>query len=214
MKGFIKKDLLLIKANLKSLVIILLLFAFLTLKGEFELTFIVPLIGVMLFISTFSYDEYNHWDAYAISLPHGRQNVIKGKYISAIILMFILIIICFLLSLTSYFLTRQPVNDIYFIKQQINQLLVGLFSISLIINVMFPLIIKFGATNGRIWLFVIMFILIGGLGILSQYIDFGHLDNILKPFSPYRFVLIPLIIIILLGISYLISKKLYQKKEF
>ncbi len=68
-----KKDFLLIKANLKSMVIVFIVYLILAFQGTFDVTFIVPLIGIMLFISTFSYDDFNNWNSYAVTLPNGRE---------------------------------------------------------------------------------------------------------------------------------------------
>lgn len=82
MLGLIKKDFLLIKANSKSMVIIFIVYLMLAFQGIFDVTFIVPLIGIMLFISTFSYDDFNNWNSYAVTLPNGRKNVVRAKYIA------------------------------------------------------------------------------------------------------------------------------------
>ena len=76
MFGLIKKDFLLIKANLRSMMIVFIVYLILTFQGTFDVTFIVPLIGIMLFISTFSYDDFNNWNSYAVTLPNGRKNVV------------------------------------------------------------------------------------------------------------------------------------------
>ena len=83
MIGFNKKDLFIIKANLKSLLIIFVLYLMLAIQGTFDVTFIIPLIGIMLFISTFSYDDFNNWNSYAVTLPNGRKNVVRAKYIAS-----------------------------------------------------------------------------------------------------------------------------------
>ena len=36
----------------------------------------------MMFISTFSYDEFNNWNSYVATLPNGRKNAIIAKYIA------------------------------------------------------------------------------------------------------------------------------------
>ena len=54
---------------------------------------------MMIFITTFSYDEYNSWDAYAISMPVSRKDIVKSKYIASIILIFIAVIFTIIISL-------------------------------------------------------------------------------------------------------------------
>ena len=82
MLGLIKKDFLILKANSKSMAIIFIIYLMMAFQGVFDVTLIVPLIGIMLFISTFSYDDFNNWNSYAVTLPDGRKNVVRAKYIS------------------------------------------------------------------------------------------------------------------------------------
>ena len=78
MVGLIKKDLLMIKSNLKMVLIMLVVFFIMALQGEFDISFVPPFIVVMLFMSTFSYAEFNKWDASAVTLPHGRKTVVQS----------------------------------------------------------------------------------------------------------------------------------------
>ena len=98
MLGLIKKDFLIVKNNLKLIIIMLMMFFIMALQGEFDITFVLPYIVVMLFISTFSYDEFNKWDAYAITLPNGRKNIVKSKYIASLILVVGAIFVTLLLN--------------------------------------------------------------------------------------------------------------------
>ena len=50
MLGLIKKDFLLIKANLKSMIIIFVIYIMLAFQGTLDVTFIIPLIGIILFL--------------------------------------------------------------------------------------------------------------------------------------------------------------------
>lgn len=59
MLGLIKKDLLMVKSNLKVIAIILIVFGVMAIQGQGDLSFIPALTSVMIFMSTFSYDEYN-----------------------------------------------------------------------------------------------------------------------------------------------------------
>ena len=59
MLGLIKKDFLLIKSNLKSITLILILYIIMSIQGSLVLTYIIPFLGVILLTSTFSYDDFN-----------------------------------------------------------------------------------------------------------------------------------------------------------
>lgn len=210
MLGLIKKDFLMIKANLKATAIIYIIFLIMIFQGTLDSVFIIPLIGIMLFISTFSYDDFNNWNAFAVALPNGRKNVVKAKYIASLILTVVLSIISIASStLISY--TRNNNIDIFEI---ISGLMGTLLSCIIIISLLYPIIFKFGSTNGRIILFVVIFAFAGIIGIVSNYIDMSNFVNLINMLDKYWYIGIPLIAVIFLGISYLISNKIYKNKEF
>ena len=110
MLGLIKKDFLIIKANLKSMVITFIVYLMLAFQGTFDVTFIIPIIGIMLFISTFSYDDFNNWNSYAVTLPDGRRNVVRAKYIASIILTVVLGIIALAIGIGISYIKTNAIN--------------------------------------------------------------------------------------------------------
>ncbi len=207
MKGLIKKDLLVIKSNIKHLLLLVLIFCFLSIDGNNMFYYIPTFISTMLFITTFSYDEINKWDSYAITLPKGRKNVVKAKYITSIL------IICWAILLTYIggIIFGELSNSLN-ISLLNNNIYSCLFGALLIISLSFPLIFKYGVERGRIFLIVIIFGFIFLISLISKYITIPeYLKNIDNQYGMY---IISIIILLILFISYLISKKIYQKKEF
>lgn len=210
MLGLIKKDFLLIKANLKSMAIIFIVYLILTFQGTFDVTFIIPLIGIMLFISTFSYDDFNNWNSYAVTLPDGRKNVVRAKYIASIILTIILAAVALAVGIGISYTKTNSIN----LDEIISSLMGTMLSSVIIISLLYPIVFKFGATNGRIILFAVVFGIVGLGALIAQFIDMTPIINIINVLDNYLLIAIPLISIVLLGISYLISNKIYQSKEF
>lgn len=210
MLGLIKKDLLLIKANLKSMIIIFVIYIMLAFQGTFDVTFIIPIIGIMLFISTFSYDDFNNWNSYAVTLQNGRKNVVRAKYIVSIILMIILAVVAFFIGIGISYIKTNSIN----LDEIISSLMGTMLSSVIIISLLYPIVFKFGATNGRIILFAVVFGIAGIGTLIAQFIDMAPIINIINKLDNYLLIAIPIIYIILLGISYLISSKIYQNKEF
>ena len=104
MLGFIKKDLAMIKSNFKILAILFILYAIMGFSGEMDISFILPFISVMLMLTTFSYDSFNKWDAYCVTLPDGRKNSVKAKYVATLVMILIITVITTILSiLISYY---------------------------------------------------------------------------------------------------------------
>ena len=210
MIGLIKKDFLLIKANLKQMIIIFVIYLLLTFQGTFDVTFVVPLIGIMLFITTFSYDDFNNWNPYAITLPKGRKNIVRAKYISSIILTIILSILSLALAVAISYTKTNSIN----IEEILSSLMGILLSSVIIISLLYPIIFKFGATNGRIILFIVVFSIAGIGAIITQFVDLTFILNMINKLDNYVLIAIPIISIIMLSISYLISNKIYKNKEF
>ncbi len=210
MLGLIKKDFLLIKANLKSMIIIFVIYIMLAFQGTFDATFIIPLIGIILFLSTFSYDDFNNWNSYAVTLPNGRKNVVRAKYIASTILMIILAVVAFSIGIGISYIKTNSIN----LDEIISSLMGTMLSIVIINSLLYPIVFKFGATNGRIILFAVVFGIAGIGTLIAQFIDMAPIINIINKLDNYLLIVIPIIYIILLGISYLISSKIYQNKEF
>ena len=210
MLGLIKKDFLLIKANLKSMIIIFVIYIMLAFQGTFDVTFIIPLIGIMLFISTFSYDDFNNWNSYAVTLPDGRKNVVRAKYIASIILTIILGIVSLAIGVGIDYAKTNSIN----LDETISSLMGTVLSSVIIISLLYPIVFKFGATNGRIILFAVVFGIAGIGALIAQFVDTTPIINMINRLDSYSLIAIPIISAILLGISYLISNKIYQNKEF
>ena len=210
MLGLIKKDFLLIKANLKSMVIIFIVYLILAFQGTFDVTFIVPLIGIMLFISTFSYDDFNNWNSYAVTLPNGRKNVVRAKYIASIILTVVLGIGALAIGIGISYTKTNNIN----LDEIISSLMGTMLSNFIIISLLYPIVFKFGATNGRIILFAVVFGIAGIGALIAQFVDTTPIINMINRLDSYSLIAIPIISVILIGISYLISNKIYQNKEF
>ncbi len=209
MLGLIKKDLLIIKSNLKMLIVMLFVFFVMILQGQFSISFIPPFIVVMLFMSTFSYDEYNKWDAYAITLPNGRKNIVKSKYISSLILTLLSIIATILLNcLAGVFINNLKLDKF------ISDLVGSGFAVIVIQALMYPFIFKYGIEKGRLALFILIFAVVGVVELFSRVIEVNIPASIILLFNNFWFLIIPAVLIIMLLISYKISEKIYLKKEF
>lgn len=210
MLGFIKKDFLMIKSNFKTLAIIFVVYAIMAFQGRMDLSFILPFMSVMIMISTFSYEEFNKWNAYACTLPSGRKNTVKAKYISTILM---IVIVTFIVTITSILIAYTKENAINY-ESILSTILGTSFATVLLQFIMYPVIYKLGVEKARIGIFVVIF----GLGIIgalvSKIYDFKKVLALLKPLENYVIFIIPILMIVMLYISYTISKRTNLKKEF
>lgn len=210
MLGLIKKDLLMAKGNSKMLAIILLVFIFITINADGNLSFIPAFISVMIMMSTFSYDEYNKTDAYLTTLPNGKKNVVRAKYIATLLIIFLALLI----TLGTSFVVGWFQNNLN-AESIVATTIGGCIGIILLISVFYPCIFKFGIEKSRIAIFIIVFGISGGVSfIMSGGMTFSFPKNIITLFYRYWMIIVPFITIIILLISYKISETIYLKKEF
>ncbi len=209
MYGLIKKDFLMIKQNLKILMFVFIVFIGTSIINESDMTFMLPFMTVMISISTFSYDNYNKWDAYAITLPNGRKNVVRAKYISTLVF----VIMSFIISFISLLIMQKCVDNIN-LDIALVELVGCLFAVFLIMSIMFPIMYKYGIEKGRIVLFLLSFGVTGIAVLILKNIDLNISSNVIDFFNNYYKILIPIITGLLIFASYNISEKIYSKKEF
>lgn len=209
MKGLIVKDLLLIKENIKQLVLFVLVFVFIGLQGNQILVFVPAFLSMMMFLSTFSYDDYNKWNSYAVTLPNGRKNIVKAKYIASIFLSLVAILFTYLLVVL-FGVANHNLN-----LEETTTTLLGCWSaIILLQSIMYPLIFKLGIEKGRIFLLVLVFGISALIGLLFQNIKISLSTEAIHFLDNYLLIILPFLMVIILYISYKISEKIVQKKEF
>ena len=210
MLGFIKKDLAMIKSNFKLLGVLLVIYTIMGLMGKMDISFILPFISVMIMISTFSYDNYNKWDIYSISLPNGRKNSVKSKYVTTILMILIISIITIILSFIISYSNNKTINY----EQILITMLGTIFGTLLVLTFMYPIIYKFGIEKARIAMFLIVFGLVIIGVFLLKYIDLSFIYKTISFLENYLVIILIITTIIMVYISYKISEKIFMKKEF
>ncbi|HBA37942.1 MAG TPA: hypothetical protein DCY94_04405 [Firmicutes bacterium] len=210
MKGLIKKDLLMTKSNLKMLAIMFAVFTIMSLNDNMNMLFIPSFMSIVIMMSTFSYDEYNKTDAFITSLPNGRVNSVKAKYIASLLTVAISVVLTITISIIIGIVKNQL--DLEEIVVTSLGCMAGIFIIQ---SIIYPAIYKFGIEKSRIGIFIGAF---GFSGIVGLIMRSGFKLSISKSFlaflEQYMWIIIPVIVIAILYISYLVSKRIYLKKEF
>lgn len=210
MLSFIKKDFYVIKANIKTFLIILIVYGFMGAVGEsFDITFLFPFLAVMMFISTFNYDDFNNWNAYAVTLPDGRRNVVRGKYLASLLFMLLTAVVAIILSSSIHIYKGTLLLEEIFLS-----LISSVTAMVIVLSIMYPIIFKFGIEKGRIIVFTVIVagaFLIGGIG---EIISPNFMKSITTFLDNYYYFVLPLFTIVSIGISYFVSTKIYLKKEF
>jgi hypothetical protein len=218
MKGLIYKDLLTMSSYKKSFLVILITFVIISSTNSSYGTFIsfyIPFFVVMMSISTFNYDEYSKWDAYALTLPLSRKDIVKSKYTFSLAAMITGSIIGLIVSIILTYIQTKTVA--------INDVLLSLVGVDigmlLLLSFMFPLIYKFGAEKGRMFLFIFIFAgatIVGGASLLFKNLinDINWINNVVAFFNQYGIYIMMILILGIFYLSYRISSKIYLNKEF
>lgn len=217
MKGLIIKDFLNIFKNYKVIVLMMVFYTALAALTDGSGSFInlLTLIFAMYFLNTFSYDEDAKWDTYALTMPLSRERIVLGKYLT----MLFMALISFTVNsaLLIFFNTLTKKNSLFEgIKVNAAAAAAVIFFYSIII----PVICKFGIVKARIYIIIIYMVpfFLGSL-ILNKIKETypappEKLIVFIETLYKNIYVIVPLALIALLGISYFISIRIYRKKEF
>ncbi len=209
MIGFIKKDLYMIKSNIKLLMILLFVYLIMAFQGQVDVSFLLPFMSVMIMISTFSYDTYNKWDAYVVTMPNGRKNSVRAKYLATIILIVITTIIITLLSFGVSYIKNHSID----LENMLATIFGSIFATILLQSIFYPAMYKFGPEKARIGIFVVVFGIVFIGGIVANYINLVPLLEVLDFIGAYWNIVIPIAMILMICVSYKISERIYLKKE-
>lgn len=211
MTGLVLKDFLVLRKALRTYVLFLIFYLILAIFDLFSISFITAFVQIIVMIlpmSSFAYDDLAKWDRYAMTLPLGRRAVVRAKY--AFVLLMILVAAAFaLLSCVALSITAaQPVEEN--LAAGVGALSVGLLAV----DVTLPLNYKMGPERARPFLYAIIFIPVILIVLAGRA---GWLDNLEQlPLSVVLplLCLIPLVILLGLPVSYLISCRVVEQKEF
>lgn len=218
MSGLIIKDLFNLNSNKRIYLVLLIMFvfsAFIIDSGVSFMSVYMSILCMMLCISTFSYDDYSKWNRYALALPLTRKDIVKSRYVFALILIGLSFIVGSLVNLIGLFVYDSVIT----LELIFSIPLATIIVITIIIAILFPAMYKYGAEKGRLVLLLFSILLgIAGYGINYLFrnitIDVTLLNNGMSFLMNYGVYLIILIALLSLYISYIKSIQIYQKKEF
>lgn len=210
MFGLMKKDLLMLKSNFKLWLVLIFIYGAMAYQGQMSLMFLLPFMSIVIMISTFSYDTFNKWDAYACTLPSGRKNSVRAKYLATLIILTLTITVITIISLLITFSQSKTVDP----SSLLIEILSAVFATTLIESLMYPAIYKLGVEKARVGVFILIVAvaLIGS--ILSKIINFKPILAKLSILNNYWFLILSVLIILMLFFSYKISLHISSKKEY
>ncbi|MTL38121.1 ABC-2 transporter permease, partial [Turicibacter sanguinis] len=213
-KGLILKDLLNLRKNLKTIIIMCLFYTLLfsTLNPTF-LSGMITILFAMQILTTFSYDDYSKWNMYALSLPITKKQLVLSKYILGISFIIFGGVFSFILtSLLSLFKGSFILGDL------VASIIGSTGIMILMILILLPLIFKYGVERSRIMLLAIFAIPTVLILIISKVLALTGIpfpsEEQLNALLPVICIIATLILIAGSYVSYMTSVKIVTKKEY
>lgn len=214
MMGLLYKDCIIMRRQLWTLLVFLVIYGGLAAIGVFDVSLMAALIavlGVNIPTSSVAMDDASRWNCYAVATPAGRRGIVNSKYLFTVLLLLLsaLVAIVLLLLLSLCKLSDASSGEIVFI-------VLGCAAVTLLLDaVLLPLLLKYGAEKARFINLITFFVVFGSILLLSGLMQSG----ITLPKLPHNLVqaLPGLFGILAIGafvVSYFISLGIYDRKEF
>ena len=215
MTGLMVKDFLVMRKSIKTYILFLAFYFVMAALGIFPISFVtsmVQLIIMMLPLSAFSYDELAKWDRYAFSLPLGRRAVAGARYLFALLLS----LFAALFGLVSCLVLSAFFHDPNLVENCLT-VMVSLGLGLLYCDILLPLTYKLGPERARPYFYLVIFlpiILLVGASKLGMLDGLSFLEQIPEATAIAFALLLPLLPLLGMVVSYLISCRILERKEF
>ncbi|NLP35769.1 MAG: ABC-2 transporter permease [Clostridiales bacterium] len=217
MLGLLLKDFINLKRYTKIFGLFIFIYGFMayTQKDASSFTSIFALLFTILTMSSYAYDEVAKWDVYALTMPISREEIVRSKYY----LMLLLVALSFAFS-TVFTIVLNFILGIANIYLGLEACYIAASVIVLFYSITLPIITKLGIEKARIIFFAVYMIPVVIGYFIKKAANAGmikiptRLLEISKIAIQYRFIVIPIVLLIALWISYEIAIRIYQKKEF
>lgn len=218
MSGLVWKDILVMRKNLKFYAVFLLVYFAMAVLGIFDITFVTSfstVVLMMLPVSCFSFDEQAKWDRFARAFPLNPRTIVGARYLFTLLI---------LLVVTAFSAVAAVLVDVLNIgaaplMENIASLLGSMGAGLFIVDVMLPLCYKMGAERARPYLFAVIFIPFVVFFLLLRFgkdlgLSLSFLNQLPETSALALIGLIPLAGILCLALSFLLSCRIADRKEF
>ncbi|WP_075719128.1 ABC-2 transporter permease [Roseburia sp. 499] len=206
MKGLLLKDFYMIGKYCRFFILMNLIFLVCSVMGEeymFYAFFPSILLGILP-MTLIAYDERSKWSVYGNIFPYSRAQMVSVKYVIALIGVGTATLLTFIMQCLRMFQNSSVACQEAGIIAMISGI-VGMINPSIIL----PFIFKYGVEKGRIIYYI------GLVGISSVSVMIFKCVNLMEvlPNIEGSLFLVLLGVIVLFALSWLLSIRIYQKKE-
>ncbi|MDO4324137.1 MAG: ABC-2 transporter permease [Lachnospiraceae bacterium] len=161
---------------------------------------VLSVFSVLVAITAYAYDEKAGWDKYALTMPVGKKELVLSKYVLAVLMMACSMVL--FLGLNA--VLRTPEKELFDLTCIF--LALGLLAMDVIL----PLIFRFGVEKGRV-IMILAFLILSVIGLVGSELS----APVLQILSSKLFNLFLVAAgILLLPVSVWISFAVYRRKEF
>ena len=215
MIGLVIKDFLILRKSLRSYLFMLVIYAAIAFSGAWS----ADIVGVLMVVTVailpmnvFSYDKQAHWDTYGLALPVGRTKTVAARYLCVLLLCLCSVALTAIIGAGLYTAGRIEEPAEFMVSCAVMGLLAVLMN-----SIMLPFLYKFGPERARMmfygvvgllvfagWLFLIP---LGGIDLLESL---GEPTTAQLAVVPVIAVLVGLV---LLAVSFLLSRHFYGAKD-
>jgi len=213
MKGLLIKDVLFMRNQRSSAFLILIMGVAMSLYMQASAVIgYLMMMGGMLALSTMSYDEYENGYRYLFSLPTTREEYVKEKYLFCLIFVFLSMTLGALASFVIMVIKKQiDMEELIGTSVTMFSVLIIFLAVSIFSR------IKYGSEKSKIIIYV-FFGAIGLIGyLLSNFVSketVAAVESFVKTNDTILMIGLPVLALMVFFISYLLSARVMEKKEF
>lgn len=219
MRGLIIKDFLFLKNNWKTMLIFFIGSVLISLAlGNYLLAVCaLPVVLLTSSINTFQTDEFFNTEAYTLSYPLSRKEIVSARYLFTLIMS----LIAFFIGLVIFYLIHFTINPgIAGLNTDMIKYLVMIEASGLLVNsIFYPVIYKFGCEKSKPVMMSMVMLLLGILSVASVYVNVFDGDkinfvSILHFIEENGVLVLSVLVLFTTIISYFLSVLFYKHRDF
>lgn len=208
MRGLLLKDYYMLMSYFKTYLLIVGVMVIVVMfsSSSTPIFIIYPIIMAnMLPISLFNYDEMSHFDKYYQTMPISKAQYVSGKYLVSLIFQLLTIFV---------FAVAFGISFVMDSKFEMNKLLslisFMMFLVGVLPSILLPFVFKFGSEKGRMFYLLITAIV---AGIAAYFVNQDSMISLNFGGDLPGLALMLVMMVAIYFVSWLISVKVYSKKE-
>lgn len=214
MKGLLYKDIVVLKKQISTLLVFVMVYGGFCMAGVFDFSIIgvlVSVFGLTIPMSSVALDDAAHWDRYAAATPAGRKGIVAGKYLFTL-----LVILVSGLAGTAIMLGMSATGLIDNPPQELVVVILSCAAVTLLLDaVILPFLLKYGAEKARIVSMITFVLIFGSIvllgGLANNGVNMPQLPGWLAAALPAVFALVS---VGGFALSFAVSLGIYDRKEF